>query len=81
MFSLGMLGLGEVTHPPPAMTARERAMPRPTAHMMVVWVPAGAVKGGARCLWGTQSHFSSERRPHSIFSLANSLSHLFANTY
>lgn len=70
MFPLGMLGLGEVTHPPPAMTARGRAMLRPMAHKTVVWVSAGGGKWGARCLWSTQGHLSSERRPHSILILA-----------
>lgn len=70
MFSLGLLGTGEVTHLPPAMTARGRAVPRLTAHTALLWVPAAGVKGEARCLWRSEGHLSSEGKPHSFFILA-----------
>lgn len=63
MSSSGTLGLGEVTHPPPAMAARGRAMPRLTAHTRVLRVTAGGVKGepGVR---GTVSAVLAQRAGH-----------------
>lgn len=45
MSSLGMLGLGADTHPPPARAARGRAMPRLTAHTKFLLVLVGGGKG------------------------------------
>lgn len=45
MSSLGMLGLGAGTQPPPVRAARGRATPRLTAHMKVLLVPVGGGKG------------------------------------